>query len=590
MKTSDMAILALYGGVYLLIFAAGELAGRFLIRSPEISRKAVHCAGGFVAMSFPRFIGSHWVLLPLAAGFAFFLLVSQRRGILASVNGVGRKGWGTLLFPLAVYLLFLLAGRHYLFYFISLLVLTLSDTSAALVGGRYGTVHFGFGESKKSLEGSLAFFFMTFICVYVPLLLWTQTGRIDLVFISFIVAFIVSGFEALSPNGTDNLTVPLGTYCLLRGMVSPPLAANPQQAALFILMTGGAVLLLLRPAYSGEGRLCCPIRRYSYAREVQIMQGESKEKRLVSRRDTGSYGGRMAVYFREMYPVAPRLLSALLIFAGFASLLRSLTGLEPSLFTISSLIGIASLFLLFLILRLMDEIKDLDVDQRLFPERPVPSGRVLVHDIKTSLGIAVLLYIAINIMAGRVFYFALAVLAYAFLMFRFFFMPGILRKYLLLNLATHTPFFSILFAYLIILSLGGYNDSLIGAEGCNMALLVVMFWMPFVAWEVARKIRVASEENEYATYSQIFGFRGAVLIAAGLQTISFVIGLIFFITVPLSTPFILILSAGYVLNLLAYLRFLMSPCPATSRLRPFAEIYILAVAASAVLGGPFRLL
>jgi hypothetical protein len=107
--------------------------------------------------------------------------------------------------------------------------------------------------------------------------------------------------------------------------------------------------------------------------------------------------------------------------------------------------------------------------------------------------------------------------------------------------------------------------------------LILMNWAIVFAWEIARKIRCQEEETAYVTYSQIFGRPGAVLIAAGAQTVAFAIGLYFAWNLPLSTAFVALWSAAYAVPLGAYARFLLKPTPASAKLGPYAEFYMLAV-------------
>ena len=53
-------------------------------------------------------------------------------------------------------------------------MLTFADATGALVGSRYGMTRY-LGASK-SLEGSIAFVVIAFLCVHVPLLLWSDVG------------------------------------------------------------------------------------------------------------------------------------------------------------------------------------------------------------------------------------------------------------------------------------------------------------------------------------------------------------------------------------------------------------------------------
>jgi 4-hydroxybenzoate polyprenyltransferase len=247
------------------------------------------------------------------------------------------------------------------------------------------------------------------------------------------------------------------------------------------------------------------------------------------------------------------------------------------IFSPSTFIGIWNIFTLLLILRLMDELKDGKIDQELFQQRPVPSGKVLESDIWFSLAVVIVLYLAANLWVGGVLWMPLVVLGYSLLMFRYFFIPRVLRKHLLLNLATHNPIIPIMLSYLVILFSVERQLPWRNMRWSSIALLIAMYWSMSFAWEIARKIRSQEEENAYVTYSQILGRVGAVLAAGTAQTIAFSIGLYFYWTLSFSKVFLAILSVGYGMTMWGHVRFILRPNPVTSKLKPFAERYILSV-------------
>ena len=289
------------------------------------------------------------------------------------------------------------------------------------------------------------------------------------------------------------------------------------------------------------------------------------------------YFRRMRIYLKEMYPLGQRFISAAICYLSFVALLGRIHSLPLSFISPYSLLGTWNIFALLMILRLMDELKDKEIDRDLFKERPVPSGKVLESDISFSLTAMIVLYLTSNIWIGEVFWMAVAVLAYALLMFKYFFIPRILRKHLLLNLATHNPIVALMLVHVVVLFSAQYSLSLKRLNWNALFLLVIMFWAMFFAWEIGRKIRSKEEENEYVTYSQIFGRNGAVLVTGGAQTITFIIALYFLQTLSLSWVFVAILATGYALTMWAHLRFVFKPNPVTSKLRSFGERYIVSV-------------
>lgn len=216
-------VASLYSVLFLFNFFLAEKIRKHLAKFQEISRKVVHITSGLIALTFPYYIHSHWIVLGLVTAFTLLMIETKQRSLLKSVHEVGRKSYGTLYFPLAIYLIYLLARDTPAIYFISILVMTVSDAFAALIGKKYGTIKFEIEGNIKSLEGSITFFFLTFLCILLPLLLMTDIGKLEVILISFIISSILTGFEAISPSGSDNIIVPFGTCFLLIKMVYLPL-------------------------------------------------------------------------------------------------------------------------------------------------------------------------------------------------------------------------------------------------------------------------------------------------------------------------------------------------------------------------------
>jgi hypothetical protein len=293
---------------------------------------------------------------------------------------------------------------------------------------------------------------------------------------------------------------------------------------------------------------------------------------------------RMWVYMVEMYPPLPRLAQAVLVVLSFHFLLSRIFKTRFDALSLSTVTAVLSVFTFLLILRLMDELKDRDVDKELFAHRPLPSGRTREQDIRFSLIMAVLLFLGFNTGDETAFKAACLVLGYSFLMFHNFFFPRLLRRHLLLTLATHNPVIPVLLIYLAVRFFqdGGavtFKTVIFGALP-----VILMYWCMFFAWEIARKIRSREEENDYVTYSWLLGPAGAVALATGAQTATLLIGihLIDRLSLPMSSA--LILSAGYFMVMAGYVRFLVRPGPGTSKLRPFAELYIMVVMAAVGMG------
>lgn len=237
----------IFAGIYLLIFFIGEVIRRLVPSNVEVSRKSVHLFGGLVALSFPYFFASHWTVLVLTLGFFCVVLITRRKGLLKSVHDVERKSHGGIYYPVAIYLIFLLSSNRPVIYLISILVMAISDTMAALIGGKYGQIKFDVEGNLKSLEGSVVFFFVTFLCIHLPLLLMTDIGKLESVLIAFIIALLVTGFEAISLSGSDNIIVPFGTYFILAKFIKQLVNVVIWQTEILLMLIFAGLIMYVRP-------------------------------------------------------------------------------------------------------------------------------------------------------------------------------------------------------------------------------------------------------------------------------------------------------------------------------------------------------
>ncbi|MBN1525629.1 MAG: hypothetical protein JW904_14215 [Spirochaetales bacterium] len=210
--------MGIYAVIYLVIFLIAGIIRKKFPEKEELSRKTSHFFGGIAALFIPLVIHSVLHVAILSAGFLVFLFVMRRLGHMKSIFEVGRKSIGVFLFPITIFIIYFLAKDIYPYYFVAILVLTFSDSAAALIGTKYGSVKFEIEDNTKSLEGSVMFAVITFLCVQIPLLLMTSLAKEQVIVISLIIAVVVTLFESLSPGGSDNFFVPLGTYYITERM------------------------------------------------------------------------------------------------------------------------------------------------------------------------------------------------------------------------------------------------------------------------------------------------------------------------------------------------------------------------------------
>lgn len=231
--------------LFLILLATGEVLRSRVRAQGEFTRKFVHFGGCAIAMLFPLLLKSHWSVLFLGIAFGCMMGASKKWGYLRSIHDVKRETHGGIYHPAAIYLSFLISSLlgHMVFYPIALMVLALSDSMAAIVGKIYGIVTYRLDDqNRKSLEGSAAFFVLTFLIVHLSLLLATDLGRVECVLTGLLTAIVITAFEAISLGGADNLFIPLGTIFILAKNVSPQ---RPVLVFQFAAIFGAALLLWL---------------------------------------------------------------------------------------------------------------------------------------------------------------------------------------------------------------------------------------------------------------------------------------------------------------------------------------------------------
>lgn len=256
----DLRGAVILSGIFLSLLVIAELWRRLGHPKPEHTRKLVHTGGGIACLFFPFLVTSPWTVLAMALTLTVLFVLGAKLGFLKSLHGVQRKSRGAEYYPLAVFLAFVMTqGRPWL-YLPAVLVLAVADAFAALIGSRYGVVRYEVEDEHKSLEGSLVFLVLAFLAIHLPILLLTDLPRPVCVLAALLVAALVTGFEAISLQGADNLFIPVVVVVILGKITTKPLAEVAFQNVSLLVMclavglavwrlrsfnTGGAITFLL---------------------------------------------------------------------------------------------------------------------------------------------------------------------------------------------------------------------------------------------------------------------------------------------------------------------------------------------------------
>ena len=204
---------------------------------------------------------------------------------------------------------------------------------------------------------------------------------------------------------------------------------------------------------------------------------------------------RWYVYYKERYPIIPRIILGIILFLEihFIILLNMGVTWNDIHLGAQEATGAFTCFAFLLWLRVADDLKDFETDKKLFPDRPLPSGRVFKKDVVISCSIVQAIAIGLNIAFMRENLIFLAILYfYGFLMSKWFFKKKKIQPSLPLALITHNPVQAFINLYIIAFTIQKYN--------------LPAFSLTNI-WEVSRKIKAPKDENDYTTYSKLFGYK-----------------------------------------------------------------------------------
>lgn len=232
---------------------------------------------------------------------------------------------------------------------------------------------------------------------------------------------------------------------------------------------------------------------------------------------------RLGVYFKEMYPLGQRFGLAIIYFFEIYFILLLNVGIAKFSLGIQEFVGVYTIFSFLMILRIADDFKDYEHDMRLFSDRALPSGRVYKSDLAYALAFIVVSSVSLNFIFMNNFYWFLFLYIYGTLMALWFFQKSKIQQSLPLALVTHNPVMMILNIYILTFVCYKYELPLISWP---TFLLAFTMYFPSLIWEVSRKIRAPRDENDYVTYSKLFGYKRATHFVRNLTLIDIVTNVI----------------------------------------------------------------
>ena len=215
---------------------------------------------------------------------------------------------------------------------------------------------------------------------------------------------------------------------------------------------------------------------------------------------------RLNIYYKEMFPLIPRILLGVIIFGEIYFIILLNYGITDFNLGIQEIVGAYTVFSFYMYLRIADDFKDYETDLVLFSSRPLPSGRVHKKDLFIACAFFQIIAIVLNLIFMNNTVFFLILYGYGFLMSQWFFQKHKIQPNLMLAVVTHNPVQMIINLYIASFTCIKYN--LYPSSYVTFFILWTLYF-PSLIWEVSRKIRAPKDENDYVTYSKLFGYKKA---------------------------------------------------------------------------------
>jgi 4-hydroxybenzoate polyprenyltransferase len=230
---------------------------------------------------------------------------------------------------------------------------------------------------------------------------------------------------------------------------------------------------------------------------------------------------RLHIYFKEMYPIIPRLILGLIVFCEIYFIILLNYGITKFNLGMQEITGGFTIFAFLMWLRIADDFKDYETDKKLFPDRPLPSGRVEKKDLIIICSITQIIALILNLifMPKVHLIFFIILYFYGFLMSQWFFQKSKIQPCLPLALVTHNPVQMILNLYTISFTVIKYN---IKPVTLITFLTLWTLYFPALIWEISRKIKAPEDENDYTTYSKLFGYKRSTRFVAILTIVDII--------------------------------------------------------------------
>ena len=167
------------------------------------------------------FFTNVWFAAFVPATFIFINYISYKKDIIKVMERDQQDGLGTVYYALSLLILVIISFGIYnkpTLGLIPVLIMAYGDGLAAIIGRLIKSPRYKIVNSKKSFAGSITMFVISFIIIGAYLIyeqIPAYWGIEHTILMTSLMAFTLTGIEAISIKGTDNISVPLGTIIML---------------------------------------------------------------------------------------------------------------------------------------------------------------------------------------------------------------------------------------------------------------------------------------------------------------------------------------------------------------------------------------
>ncbi len=287
---------------------------------------------------------------------------------------------------------------------------------------------------------------------------------------------------------------------------------------------------------------------------------------------------RLCGYVNAMFPPGRMLGTGAAFFLSIYLGLQAVAGALPIRLGWPATVGVASTILWMLLVRLNDDMTDMELDRKLatagdpkYQGRPTVTGAVRQGDLRLLSVLGLTAFLALNVTLGPSLALAACVFGWfiTWVGFRWFFIerwshnPGPLaylaRKGLTVFVAVYA---AAIFVDQRGWALTWWTGPLLLAPCAGVA-----------CWEVGRKIRLPADETTYATYSSVLGWRRATMLTGSFVVLNWIMLLPLAVAADAGAVYAGLLSLAALLALGACARLLLRPTRDRTRLGPWMQLY-----------------